>query len=249
MNAINPRAVIGANKPPQTPFEAVKARIEGLHLEASNFLDGEKIETAEMAQAVEKLETELKAAIKQAEEARKAEAKPFDDAKAEIQARYNELTGETKAVTGIAIRALDACKKALTPYRIKVQQEKDEAARKAREEADRIRQEAIEAHRKANEASLAEQERAAELLRQSEAAQKVANRAEKATTIKTGLRTTYSAEITDLSALAKHVWVQDPDGLRGLMQGWADRTVASFGSNAGGLTIPGVTVKTHVEAR
>ena len=250
MNAdINPRAVAGHNQPPVTPFEVVKQRIDDLYLEATGWLDGAPVNTADLAAGVETLEGLLKAAIKDADEARKTEAKPFDDGKAEVQARYNLLIGDTKTVKGTAIRALDACKQALTPWRIEQQRIKDEAARKAREEAERKAAEALAAHRAADAANLAEKEAADALLAEAEEAQKVAKRAEKASTTKTGLRTTYSARIIDAQALAKHVWVNDLAGLTAFLQGWADAAVRGQGMNAKGMVIPGVEIIEHKEAR
>ena len=251
----NPRAVIGANNPPEpippqpTPFELVSSQINGLYDEAKGWLDGAPIDSADLAAGVEKLEEMLKAAIKAADEARKAENKPFDDGKAEVQARYNLLIGDTKTVKGTAIKALEACKSALTPWRLNVQAEKEAAAKAARAEAEAKAAAALAARQEVDFANLAAKEESDRLLAEAEAAAKAANRAEKATTTKTGLRTTYRAEITDLQSLLRHMWVKDPEGLRGFAQGWATDAVRSAGSQAAAMTIPGVTIHEVKESR
>lgn len=246
----NPRAKIGDNKPPQSPFEIVKAEIDGLYLEASNWLDGEPITTPELAAGVERLEVMIKAAIKKADEARKTENKTYDDGKAEVQARYNTLIGETKSITGTAIRALATCKNALTPYRIKVQAERDAEAARLRAEADERANAAREAHQAANAAAdLLASEVADELLRQSEQAARAANKAEKVSATKTGLRTTFTPELTSLTDLSRHIWLVDRAAVQAWAMEWAARTVSSAGQSAGGLEIPGVTIIRHQEAR
>lgn len=246
---LNPRAVIGGNRPPLTPYEAVKEKIDNLYLEATNWLDGEPVNTAELAAGVEQLETMLKSAIKEAGEAKETEKRPILEAGKEIDGRYNLLVGETKQITGTAIRALAACKQALTPWKIEQQRLKDEAARKAREEADRKAAEALAAHQAAQAANLAETEAADRLLREAEDAQKAAKRAEKATTTKTGLRTWYSAEIEDAQALSWHVQERDESAFLAFLGEWAEKTVRALGLNAGGMRIPGVKIVKHEEAR
>jgi|SRR5271156_1726492 len=244
------RIAIGANNPPEpTPFDIAKERLDDLFLESSNYLDGAKIETADIAAAVEQLESDLKAAIKAADSARSGEYAPLNEKKAEIQKRYDPIIGGSKCDGGIGGDALEACRKALTPWRIEQQRLKDEAAQKARDEAERLRLAAIAAHQTADAANLSEKRAADALAKGAATAAKVATRAEKAVNVKTGLRVTFSAEITDVWALSAHVWENDPDGLREMMLGWAQRTVASFGANAEGMKIPGCNINKHVESK
>lgn len=250
MDDVNPRAIIGDNKPPPAPFELIKGEIDDLYAEAGNWLDGEPITTPEIAAEVSKLEDMIKDAIKRADSLRKSEAKVFDDGKAEVQARYNLLIGETKSVTGTAVRALEVCKKALTPYRVKVQAEKDAEAKRLRDEAEEKARVAREAHQATQAvADLAAREESDRLLREAEQATKAANKAERTATTKTGLRVTYSAEVTNAQQLARHVWLTDQNALSAFLQGWADGEVKRHGQHAGGLVIPGVTIHEHKEAR
>ena len=81
------RLGIGGNFPPAEPtaFDRVEQTIRDLYGEAKNWLDGEPVNTAELAAGVEQLEVMLKRAIKEADAARTAEYKPLNDAKAKPQ--------------------------------------------------------------------------------------------------------------------------------------------------------------------
>ncbi len=46
----------------------------------------------------------------------KVESEPYKQKIEEIQARYNELIGNNKSITGIALKAEEACNAALKPY-------------------------------------------------------------------------------------------------------------------------------------
>lgn len=231
-------ATIGHNNPPEpTPFELSKAEIDDLFLEASNFVDGEPILTKEIADAVETLMDGIQAAIKTAEARRKAEVKPFDDAKAEIQDRYNTLIGDNKSVTGRAILAKQACVKALTPYREKVEAEKKAAAEAARKEAEAKQQAAIEAMRKAQADDLAAKAAAQALAEDAAKAAKAATKTEKAAATGNGLRTTYHAKVTDYREFARWVWTNKQADMEPFLDELAERLVRN---NQRGM--PGVEV-------
>lgn len=87
---------MGDNNPPTSAYEEIKQEIEDLYGEAKLFADGEAIDNQALADAVTELHDKLNDAGNRADTARKTEAKPHDDAKAEIQARYNKLIGNTK---------------------------------------------------------------------------------------------------------------------------------------------------------
>src|SRR5690349_4076026 len=102
---INPRAVIGGNNPPPSPFEIAQKAVEDIYGEASMWLDGATVDSQELADGIGNLASELRKARKLADETRKIENKPFDDGKAEVQARYKPLLDK-------ADLAIEACKKA-----------------------------------------------------------------------------------------------------------------------------------------
>ena len=114
-------ATIGHNQPPPepTPFEVISAKIQDLYEEAKNWCDGEPISTQGQADEVSKLMNMIREAEKEADKLRKDEVAPLDEAKKEVQDRYNPLIGKTTKITGKTVMALDACKAALSddqPY-------------------------------------------------------------------------------------------------------------------------------------
>ena len=136
-------AAPGHNMPPaDSPFEAIKTHIDDLYAEAKAYLDGEPISTQGQADDVARLRGMIDEAAKAADAARKLENEPFDTGKAEVQARYAPLISDTKGVKGKTVLALEACRKALTPWLLKLDAEREAAAKAARVEADRLADEA-----------------------------------------------------------------------------------------------------------
>jgi hypothetical protein len=234
MNAIAP---IGHNNPPEpTPFEMSSTTIADLYEEAKGWLDGEPVKTKAMADALNTLETRVRAAAKELEINRKAEAKPFDDGKAEVQARY-------KPVSAKADDALAAIKSALKPYLLELDRQQQEAARIAREEAAAKHAAAMEAMRQRDAANLAEREEADRLVKEAKAAEDAARKAE---TVKahakgegraTGLRTVHRAVLVNTRDAAAWVWKDRYEELCAFIQDQADKAVRS-----GVRTIPGYDI-------
>jgi hypothetical protein len=244
-------AEIGHNNPPEpTPFEASRDEIDGLFGEAKNWLDGSGVQSQADADGVSKLLDMIRKATAAAEARRKAENKPFDDGKAEVQARYNTLIGDTKASKGKAVLASEVCKQALSPWLQKLDAEKRAAAEKARAEADEKNRLAQEALRASQVTDLAAREAAEELNREAKAAEAAARRAEndkaqaKGGARAIGLRTTYRPEITDPTAFAKWVWLNHKSEMLGHLQTIAERHVAN-----GSRSMPGITVHEERKAQ
>jgi hypothetical protein len=179
----NPRAVIGNNAPPADladAYGAHEAHIDDLYTEAKNWADGADIENDAQAGEVDRLIADFKDAIAAAEASRDAEKKPHADKVKEIQERYYPLVGETKAITGTAIRAKSALLAVKTRWANKV-------AAAQRIEAERLRQEAIaKAHEAATVAreavgNIEATESAEDLIRDAQATLRAANQAEKPT--------------------------------------------------------------------
>jgi hypothetical protein len=240
----NPRAVVGGNNPPEeTPFELSRDEITDLYDEAANWLDGEPVTTQEVADKIGKLMTDIRAAVKRADERRKDETRPLDEAKAEIQTRYNALIGETKSVTGKAPMALDVCKKALAPFLDEQDRIKKEAARIAAEDAAAKRKAAEDAFRASSVADLAKREEAERLAKEADRATKDAAKAAKDRGRVNGggraisSRTYYVAEVTDANAFARHVWIAYREEMQEFLDGLAQRLVDRKVRD-----IPGVTV-------
>lgn len=235
--ADNPRAVMGGNAPPLTPYEAAEKAIEDIYSEASLWLDGAVVSDKATADGIDNLKKEIVKVRKAADEARKIENKPFDEGKAEVQARYNPLLAK-------ADLAKDACNEALKPWLIAEGKRLDAEAAEARRIADEKRIAAEEAIRGTDATNLAAREAAEALVKDSKKADAAANRAGRQTATAggsfgraTGLRSYTVATITDLREAARHYWTAAPDDMRALIQGLADKDAA-----AGKRDIPGITV-------
>ena len=240
--AENPRAVIGDNQAPAepTPFELSRDEIEGLWMEATNFLDGEPITTQPLADAVGELMDKLRQAEKRADERRKAEAKPHDEAKAEIQARYNPLIQDKK---GKAALAIATCKAALKPFLDAQEAEKRAIAEKARQEAEAKQKAAQEAFRAAQHDDLVKRAEAERLLMEAAKAQRAANKAENdKASVKGGARAIsarprWVAALADRREAARFMWTECPEEFDALLTKLGQDFV-----NAGRRTLPGFVI-------
>lgn len=229
--------------PQPTPYDLVRQEIEDLFLEAKNWADGEPIANQAQADEVTRLQDLIADAMKRADEARVDEKRPLDTAAAEIQQRYNALIGKTKAVTGRAVMAKEALQGLLTPWRTKVETERRaEAERLAKEAA--AAAEAAQAAIRASSGNLEEREKAEELLIVAKDVERVAKRADKAATTKTGLRSVWSAEMVDQEKALDWAWGFGPERLLAATQQLADEAVRS-----GLRVLPGFVVKKERIAR
>ncbi|MFI3903995.1 hypothetical protein [Ochrobactrum sp. S1502_03] len=235
---------IGHNGAPEpTPFETVKAKIDDLYDEAKLWLDGAEITSQDQADEIQKLMRLIQASEKEADEARKEEAKPHDDAKAEIQERFNLLIGKTKSVTGKTVKAVEACKKALAPWLQKLETarlEREAAALKEAEEKNRL---AMEAMRQRTGDNLEQNEQAEQLVKEAKAADSQARRIgnEKASAKGFGraasLRTSYVSEVTNYTAFARFVWAHHKVDLCDFLDDLARQIVARGNHNIDGVTV------------
>jgi hypothetical protein len=235
---------IGGNAPPVTPFEAVQTRINDLYGEAKLWLDGEPIKTQAQADAINTLAIHIKAAESEADELRITENKPFDDGKAEVQARYNVLIGKTKSVTGLTVKALESVKAALKPYLVELDRQQQEVARKAREEAEKAIAEAQAAIRTTDAANLEAREQAEQLVSDAKDLERDANRLAKAKPQAhgegraVGLRTVYRPVMTSYVDAARWAYAEHKEAFTAFIQDLAEKQV-----RIGKREIPGFDVK------
>lgn len=210
MNAV---ATIGHNS---DAFTVARDTVNDALIEARAWCDGAAVADQDQADGLAGVLDMLRKASKAADEARKLEAKPFDDGKAEVQARYKPLLTDAE-------RAIDAVKAALAKWQAEQKRIADEAARIAREAADKAAREALEARRAADMANLAEREKADAALVEAERLAKVAKTAEDAPTGAKGMfaqRATAlitirePVEITDGKAALQWAMRHIPDDLR-----------------------------------
>lgn len=191
----NDRIAMGAN---MSPFDEVRVEIDDLYEEAKAWLDGTEIASEAEEKAVDQLLDMSRAAFKKAEAARKIENEPYDKGKAAVQAKYKPVLSRAEMIS-------DACKARLTPWRAKIEAERQAKARAAAEEAEKLRREAEEAIR-ASAGNIEEREKAEEALALAKEADAFAARKQKQAETGLGLRTTYRAELTDGVAAARHYW-------------------------------------------
>lgn len=226
-------ATIGHN---QSPFDAIKQEIEDLFLEASNFCDGEPIDSPELAAAITELHDKIHAAGQRADLQRTEEKKPLDEQVAAIQTKYHALIGNTKAGKGKVVLGKDACQSLLTPWRVRVAAEKQaEADRIAKEAADKLA--AATAAIRESAGNLAARAEAEVALADANKLTKVAARNWKAATTGTGLRTVKIVTMVDEEQAMEWGWGRAPDEYKALAQQMAEAAVR------GGMTaVPGFTV-------
>lgn len=200
---------IGGNNPP--PDAVFSMHVDDLFSLLSDTLSGGEVDTDEKEAAIDGLMDEFRKASKDADKARADEKKPHIDAGKAVDSKW-------KPITEKADRGVTACKEALTPYRVAKRRAKDEAARKAREEADAREKAAQDALRQSDDLEAkfqAEQEL--------ETAKKLAAVANKIDREATGLRTHWEAEITDRAAALRFYLKQQPEAFMELIQTLADR--------------------------
>lgn len=233
-------ATIGHNS---DAFTVARDTVNDALAEARLWLDGATVADQDQADGLAGLLDMLRKASKAADEARKIEAKPFDDGKAEVQARYKPLLTD-------ADRAIDAVKAALAKWQAEQKRLADEAARIAREAADKAAREAAEARRAADLANLAEREAADAKLAEAERLAKAADKAETAPVGAKGMfaarRTalvtrTEAVALTDAAAALKWMKEHQPHFLK----------VALLDAIHKGrwLNVPGVTYETKETVR
>jgi uncharacterized protein with ATP-grasp and redox domains len=211
---------IGHNKPP--PVVAMSLHIDDLFSLVSGST-ASPVTTDEQEAALDALLGDVRQAANNAEEMRKAEKKLHDDAAKAVQAAWKPLIDKCD-------KAAAALKSALTPYREARQRAKDEAARKAREEAEaklKAAQLALRASDDPEEKFAAEEE-----LKQASKLTAVANKIDRSAT---GLRTYWEAEITDRREALKHYLTTYPGEFEALIQRLADADAR--GSRG---TVPGI---------
>ena len=174
------RVVTTKDNAPPDPLGAHTAHIDDLYTEAGNWLDGAEIENAAQAEAVDALITDFKEAIDAAKASEVAQTKPLQDEVKAIQESFWPLIGETKKVTGKAIRAKTMLLALKSRWARKVEAEATTRAEALRKEAAAQAQAAADAARAAQGAGdLQAAESAEDLIKVAQATLRAATQAEK----------------------------------------------------------------------
>jgi hypothetical protein len=203
------RTELGGNNPP--PDAVFGLHIDDLFALLSDTLAGGQVDTDEKEDAIDGLMDEFRKASRDADKARADEKRPHDEAGKAVQAKWRPIIDK-------ADRGTAECKNALTPYRVEKQRLKDEAARRAREEAEAKVAAAQEALRQSDDLAAkfqAEQD--------FEEAKKLTASANRIGRSATGLRTAWVAEITDKGAALRHYLKMFPDDFLSLIERLADQ--------------------------
>ncbi len=211
----------GHNNPP--PDAAFGLHIDELFSLLSDTLAGGEVDNDDKELAIDALFDDFHKASKDADKARATEKKPHDDAAKAVQIKWKPIIDKADA-------GKRACSDALTPYRTAKQRAKEEASRKAREEAEAIERAAQDALRQSEDLEArfqAEQEL--------EVAAKLKAAANKIDRAATGLRTTWDAEITDRKAALLHYLGKFPERFEALIQQMANEDARGARG-----TVPGV---------
>jgi hypothetical protein len=210
--------------------------IQDLYDEAENWLDGEPLETKKQHDTLIELIRQLRAARTAADEARKEEAKPFDEGKKAIQAKYNPFIQPQK---GMVDRAIASAKTVLEPYLL-------EQTRIKRENDERLAAEAAQAMTeakalmKSSAGDLAAREEAEQRLEDATEAEKIAKRAIKQNVAK-GSTSRWDVELVDRTEAARWLWSAHTERFDELLLQVAKERVAG-----GSRTIPGFTITERI---
>lgn len=219
-------APIGHNNPPD-PFTTIEVHILDLFELAESALTGEPIANQEQADQIQQLADDCLKAWQAAESARKEEKKPHDEAAKAVQAKWTPLTDKAYLAKKTALQAL-------TPWKLELQRQKDEAAAKLRAEAEALAEAARKAAQEAAaSADLSARAEAEILLKEADKANKAANRIDRGPS---GLRTYWHAEITDRRLALNHYLKTAPEEFVATIQRLADQDI-----RAGVRNIPGIS--------
>lgn len=220
---------------PAEPAVLFAEEIADLWLEAKNWLDGEPIANEQQAEAVSSLLNRLRRVARDADEARKVEKSPHDEAGKAVQQKWKPIIDKAELAASTA-------KRALAPYLRAVEDKQREEAEAAAKEAARMAAIAADAYAKSF-SNLEAAEDAERLLKAAGAAQKDAVKAGKQKAHATGgeravgLRSYYTAEVTDPVAFGKWAWAHCHSEYLQFLEGLAEREARRGSSGIPGLKI------------
>ena len=211
MNVQNPRAVIGANNPPD-PIDTITAAFEDDRTEAEGWLDGKPVENEAQMNAADKLRGLMRDWRLALEKGQKSATAPLHDIyKAELE-RWKPTIEDAKRIEAGLVGILDGFKRKLSVQKV----EADRIAQAAAWEATHKAQEAT---RLADATNIEATRAAAAAMAQAEELQRAAKVAS-ADTVK-GLRTVTRYEITDHKGLLNWIARNDRDAITAFIEEWA----------------------------
>jgi hypothetical protein len=211
MDGFNPRAIIGANNPPD-PIDTITAPYDDARAEVENWADGGKVETEGQMNTVDTLRKDMRAWRLALEAGQKeATAHLYTAYKTELD-RWKSTIEDAKRLEGCLVSMTDGFKRKLAA-------EKAEVERKAQAEAWEATRKAREAAQLADASNIEAQRAAANAMAEAEAAHHRAAIAAK-DTVK-GLRTVTKFEVTDHKALLNWIAKNDRDAITAFIDEYA----------------------------
>jgi hypothetical protein len=227
-------ATIGDNGGPALdPLPALLVHLDDLMQQATDYLDGEPVTTEGQAADVELLKTSIKQVAKDIEAARVAEKKPHDDAAKAVQEKYKPHIDRAKI-------AADTAAKALTPWLLAEQAKRDAEAKAKREETERLVEEARLLRATAEPTDLSAKLVSEDAFKAARKAEAAVNKADRSAT---GLRTYWTAQVTDYGALTAYLKKNRTEEFKAMLDDFVERA-----KNAGARQIPGVLIKEEKRA-
>lgn len=231
MNEMNPRAIMGANNPPD-PIDEICAAYEGPREEAENWLDGTEVKTEDQMKAVDDLRKGMREFRISLENGSKSATAPLYDAYKAEGARWKPTIDDAKRIEDGLVGLVDTFKR-------KLAEEKKAAERKAWQEAEAARIEAERLAAAADVSNIEETRAAAAAAQEAEIARAQAAKASK-DQVK-GMRTVTRYEIEDYRAALNDIAQNDRDAVTAFIEDYVRR-------NYKARAINGVRVWTEKEA-
>jgi hypothetical protein len=208
---MNAPAAIGHNNPPD-PMEIIQSEHDGLFVEVANWLDGTPVENEGQMKAVDNLLASVKDVEKEAKDAKEDEYRPHKAACDAVVERWKPFLADLERMKKGLAKTVEDFKRKLAEEREAERRAKEREAREAMERA-RIA---------AALASAADLEAQREAAAAADAARAAVLAAKEVETVK-GLRTFTVREVTDYTACARWVWVNDPEPLRTFLDEYVKR--------------------------
>jgi len=217
MTDANPRAVIGANNPPD-PIDTITAPFDDARAEAENWTDGTPVENEAQMNAVDALRKDMRTWRIELEAGQKTATAPLHELyKAEL-ARWKPVIEDAKRIEGCLVAVVDGFKRKLAA-------EKEAARKKADDDAWEAGRAAREAHKAAAAGDLEAQRQAAAAMEEAEAKQRLAMAAKNDTVL--GLRKAIRYEVVDHRALLHWIAKNDKDAVTSFVDEYARKNYKS----------------------
>lgn len=218
MNVQNPRAVIGANNPPD-PIDTITAAFDDDRTEAEGWLDGKPVENEAQMKVADKLRGLMRDWRLALEKGQKSATAPLHDIyKAELE-RWKPTIEDAKRIEAGLVGILDGFKRKLAA-------EKAEADRIAQAAAWEATRKAQEAARLADATNIEATRAAAAAMAEAEEAQARAKAASKDTV--GGLKTYHMHEILDHRGVLHWIAKNDRDAVTEFITSYVAKNAKAF---------------------